>query len=117
GCGGRPNLRAWSSFERSERTDAHGRIRAPRFPAGSMAHARAFPAGSPRLESVFRLLGVLLTVLFAIATAIVTWPQFFRLEQSFPFAQLVAVRGWLVIGFALVLVLALLLSVSRRMRG
>lgn len=82
-----------------------------------MTHARAFPAGSPRLESVFRLLGVLLTVLFAIATAIVTWPQFFRLERSFPFAQLVAVRGWLVVGFALVLVLALLLSISRRMRG
>ncbi len=66
---------------------------------------------------MFRLLGILLTVLFAIATAVVVWPQFFRLEQTFPFAQVVAVRGAVVLAFLLIAVLALLLLLAKPLRG
>ena len=66
---------------------------------------------------MFRLLGVLVTVLFAIATAIVVWPQFFQLEQTFPFAQLVAVRGAVLACFLVVAVIALLLLFARPLRG
>lgn len=66
---------------------------------------------------MFRLLGILFTVLLAIATAIVVWPQFFRLEQAYPFAQLVSARGLVLGGFLVVAVLALLLLFARPLRG
>ena len=66
---------------------------------------------------MFRLLGILLTVLFAIATAIVVWPQFLHLEQTFPFAQLVAVRGAVLAGLLAIAVLSLLLLFARPLRG
>ena len=66
---------------------------------------------------MFRVLGILLTVLFAIATAVVVWPQFFRLEQTYPFAQLVAVRGAVVVAFAVIAVIALLLLLAKPLRG
>ena len=66
---------------------------------------------------MFRLLGILITVLFAIATAILTWPQFFHLEQTFPITQLVAARGVLVVAYLGVFLLALLLSLARPLRG
>ncbi|WP_460799306.1 endonuclease/exonuclease/phosphatase family protein [Microbacterium sp. GXF0217] len=66
---------------------------------------------------MFRVLGILLTVLFAIATAVVVWPQFFRLEQTYPFAQLVAVRGAVVVAFAAIAVIALLLLFAKPLRG
>ena len=66
---------------------------------------------------MFRLLGILFTVLFAIATAVVVWPQFFRLEQTYPFAQLVSVRGIVLGGFLVIAVLALLLLFARPLRG
>lgn len=66
---------------------------------------------------MLRLIGILLTVLLAIATAIVTWPQFFHLERTFPFTQIVASRGVLVLVFAGVLIIALLLLLVRPMRG
>lgn len=64
-----------------------------------------------------RLLGILVTVMFAIAAAVVTWPQFFRLERTFPFAQAVSLRGALVVAFAVLAVVALLLCLSRTARG
>ena len=66
---------------------------------------------------MFRLLGILITVLFAIASAIVVWPQFFELEQTFPFAQLVAVRGLVLAAFLAIAVLSLLLLFARPLRG
>ena len=66
---------------------------------------------------MFRLLGILFTVLLAIATAIVVWPQFFRLEQTYPFAQLVSARGLVLAGFLAVAVVALLLLLVRPLRG
>lgn len=66
---------------------------------------------------MLRVLGILVTVLFAIATAVVTWPQFFRLEHTLPFAQIVSMRGVLVVGFAMVTLLFLLMALARPLRG
>jgi len=66
---------------------------------------------------VLRLFGILVTVIAAIATAIVTWPQFFRLEQTFPVAQIVSLRGVVVIVFAAVFVVCALLALGRRLRA
>jgi endonuclease/exonuclease/phosphatase (EEP) superfamily protein YafD len=66
---------------------------------------------------MLRLLGILFTVLLAIAAAILVWPQFFHLEQTYPFAQLVSVRGLVIGGFLIVAVLALLLLFARPLRG
>ncbi|MGB4779910.1 endonuclease/exonuclease/phosphatase family protein [Microbacterium sp.] len=66
---------------------------------------------------MLRLLGILVTVVAAIAAAIVTWPQFFRLERTYPIAQIVSLRGIVVCVFAAVLLVALLLCASRRMRA
>lgn len=66
---------------------------------------------------MLRLLGILFTVLLAIGTAIVVWPQFFHLEQTWPFAQIVAARGLVLGAFLVVAVLALLLSLARPIRG
>ncbi|GGD36453.1 endonuclease [Microbacterium faecale] len=66
---------------------------------------------------MLRSLGVLVTVLFACAAAVVTWPGFFRLEDKVPFAQIVAVRGATVVVFAILTVLFLCFAASRRLRG
>ncbi|HWS51245.1 MAG TPA: endonuclease/exonuclease/phosphatase family protein [Microbacterium sp.] len=66
---------------------------------------------------MLRLLGILFTVVLAIGTAIVVWPQFFHLEQTYPFTQLVAARGVVLAGFLAVAVLALLLLIVRPIRG
>jgi endonuclease/exonuclease/phosphatase (EEP) superfamily protein YafD len=66
---------------------------------------------------VLRLVGILATVLCAGAAAVLTWPQFFHLERTYPLAQIVAFRGLVLVGFAVVLVLALLLAIARPIRG
>lgn len=66
---------------------------------------------------MLRLIGILITLLFAIATAVLVWPQFFQMETTFPIAQIVAVRPVMIAGFLGVAVLALLLMLSKRMRG
>ncbi|WP_338061394.1 hypothetical protein [Microbacterium hydrocarbonoxydans] len=66
---------------------------------------------------MFRLLGILFTVLLAIATAVVVWPQLFHLEQTFPFAQIVAARGVVLAAFLVVAVLSLLLLLAKPLRG
>ncbi|MFJ4173807.1 endonuclease/exonuclease/phosphatase family protein [Microbacterium sp. NPDC089696] len=66
---------------------------------------------------MLRLLGILFTVLLAIGTAIVVWPQFFHLEQTFPFAQIVAARGVVLAAFLALAVVALLLLTARSLRG
>ncbi|MGK3952495.1 endonuclease/exonuclease/phosphatase family protein [Microbacterium sp. I2] len=66
---------------------------------------------------MLRLLGILVTVLCAIAAAVVTWPGFFRLERTFPIAQIVSFRGVLVVVFVAALVLTLLLALIRPIRG
>ncbi|GAT72602.1 endonuclease/exonuclease/phosphatase family protein [Microbacterium hydrocarbonoxydans] len=66
---------------------------------------------------MLRLVGILFTVLLAIAAAIVVWPQFFHLEHTYPFAQVVAVRGVVLVAFLAIAVLALLLLLARPLRG
>lgn len=66
---------------------------------------------------MLRLIGILVTVVFAIVAALVTWPQFFRLERAFPFAQIVSLRGALVVAFAVIVVLMLLLCLARTVRA
>ncbi|GGO59320.1 hypothetical protein GCM10010910_02000 [Microbacterium nanhaiense] len=64
-----------------------------------------------------RSFGVLVTVIFACVAAVLTWPQFFRLEHTIGIAHIVALRGAAVTGFAVLAVLFLLLAASRRIRG
>ncbi|SFS08137.1 Uncharacterized conserved protein YafD, endonuclease/exonuclease/phosphatase (EEP) superfamily [Microbacterium sp. cf046] len=65
---------------------------------------------------MLRLLGILGTVICAIAAAVLTWPSFFKLERTFPVAQIVSFRGVLVIAFAILVVVALLLAIARPLR-
>lgn len=66
---------------------------------------------------MLRLLGILVTLLVAIVSAVVTWPQFFRLERTFPFAQAVSLRGVVVLAFVALLAFALLLCLIRPLRA
>ena len=66
---------------------------------------------------MFRLIGILLTVLYAIAAAIVIWPQFFGLQHTYPIAQLVSVRGVVTVGFVGVALIAALLLLAKPLRG
>lgn len=65
---------------------------------------------------MLRLLGILVTVVCAIAAAVLTWPGFFRLERTFPISQIVSFRGALSAAFAVVLLLMLLLAIARPIR-
>ena len=66
---------------------------------------------------MLRLVGILLTVLFAIATAILVWPQFFHLELTFPITQIIASRAALAAAFLGVALVSALLLFARPMRG
>ena len=66
---------------------------------------------------MLRLVGILATLVCAIAAAVLTWPQFFHLERTYPLAQIVAFRSLVVVGFAAVLLVALLLAIARPIRG
>ncbi|MGB4135193.1 MAG: endonuclease/exonuclease/phosphatase family protein [Microbacterium sp.] len=66
---------------------------------------------------MLRLLGILVTVLYAIAAAVTVWPQFFHLERTFPFAQLVSFRGAMLAGFLALALLAALFALIRPLRG
>lgn len=66
---------------------------------------------------MLRLLGILVTVLCAIAAAVLTWPGFFRLERFYPVAQLVSFRGMLAVAFVIAAVIALLLAMVRPIRA
>jgi endonuclease/exonuclease/phosphatase (EEP) superfamily protein YafD len=65
---------------------------------------------------VLRLVGILVTVLFAIGAAILTWPAFFGVERHYPIAQIISFRGLVILAFAAVLVVALLLALIRPTR-
>lgn len=65
---------------------------------------------------MLRLLGLLITVLTAIVVAILTWPQFFRLERTFPIAQIVSLRAVTVIVFAGIFLVFLLLCLAKPLR-
>jgi endonuclease/exonuclease/phosphatase (EEP) superfamily protein YafD len=66
---------------------------------------------------VRRVLGVVLALLCAGGAAVLTWPQLFRLERTFPIAQIVSFRGVLAVVFLALAVLALLLALARPLRA
>ena len=66
---------------------------------------------------MLRLLGILVTVVLAVAIAVVTWPSFFRVERTFPIAQIVSFRSLLIGAFLVLIVLVLLLAIARPLRG
>ena len=66
---------------------------------------------------MLRLLGVLATVICAVAAAVLAWPGFFRLERTFPIAQIISFRGPLAMAFAALAVIALLLAIARPLRA
>ncbi|WP_439592326.1 endonuclease/exonuclease/phosphatase family protein [Microbacterium sp.] len=66
---------------------------------------------------MLRLLGILFTVLCAIAAAVLTFPGFFRVERIFPIAQIVSFRGVLALAFAAAAVLALLIAFAKPLRA
>lgn len=63
-----------------------------------------------------RLFGILVIVLCAIGAAILTWPDFFRLAQTYPLAQVISFRPLVVAGFAAFVVVCLLLASIRSVR-
>jgi endonuclease/exonuclease/phosphatase (EEP) superfamily protein YafD len=66
---------------------------------------------------VLRLLGILFTVLCAIAAAVLTWPGFFRVDRYFPIAQIISFRGLLAVAFAVAAAALLLLAIARPLRA
>lgn len=66
---------------------------------------------------MLRLLGILVTLVAAIGAAVLTWPQFFRLEQTPPFAQIVSLRGVVVVACAAMVVGCALLCLIRPLRA
>jgi endonuclease/exonuclease/phosphatase (EEP) superfamily protein YafD len=66
---------------------------------------------------VRRLFAILVAGLCAVAAAVITWPQLFQVERMFPVAQLIAFRGPITAGFAVLTVVALLLAVARPLRA
>jgi len=66
---------------------------------------------------VRRLFGILVTIVVAIAAAVLTWPSFFRVERDFPVAQVVSFRMIVVGALAILGILLLLLALARPMRA
>lgn len=66
---------------------------------------------------MLRLLGILATVVCAIAAAVLTWPGFFRVERLYPIAQIVSFRGLLAAAFAVLAVVALVVAIARPLRA
>ncbi|MFG6476337.1 endonuclease/exonuclease/phosphatase family protein [Microbacterium sp. P06] len=64
-----------------------------------------------------RVIGVLVALLCAAGAAVVTWPQLFRLERTFPIAQIVSFRGLVAALFAALAVLALIFALARPVRA
>lgn len=66
---------------------------------------------------MLRASAILVTLLWAVAAAILTFPDFFRLDRVTPVAQLIAPRGALVVALAAVGILLLLVAAFRGIRA
>lgn len=66
---------------------------------------------------MLRLFGLLVSALAAIAAVVITAPGFFKLERTFPFAQIVAARGTLALVFVAIALIALLFSLAKPVRA
>ncbi len=65
---------------------------------------------------MLRLAGILLAAAAAVVAAVLTWPSLFRLERTFPVAQLISFRPALALAFAAIAVILLLLAFMRPVR-
>jgi len=65
---------------------------------------------------VRRALGILVAVIWIAAVAVITVPDFFRVERLTPIAQIIAFRGVIVLALAAVAILALFASFARAIR-
>lgn len=65
---------------------------------------------------MFRAAAILVTLVWTIAVAVVTFPEFFRLDRTTPVAQVIAMRGAVVAILAGVAVVMLLVAASRAAR-
>jgi endonuclease/exonuclease/phosphatase (EEP) superfamily protein YafD len=65
---------------------------------------------------VLRLLGIILAVLTAAVAAALTWPSFFRVDQLFPVAQIIAFRAILLVALGALALFGLLLALIRPLR-
>ncbi|MEJ1155822.1 MULTISPECIES: endonuclease/exonuclease/phosphatase family protein [Microbacterium] len=66
---------------------------------------------------MLRLLGILITVVCAIAVAVLTWPSFFRVDRIYPIAQIISFRSVLLAAFIALTLLMLLVAFVRPMRA
>lgn len=66
---------------------------------------------------MFRALGILTAVLWAIAVSVLTFPEFFRVSRLEPIAQIVAFRGPLVLLLLAIAAVGVALSVVRPLRA
>lgn len=66
--------------------------------------------------SVRRVLGLVVVLACALGMIALTWPGVFRLERTFPIAQVLAFRVFVALGFAALAVVFLLFCFSRRTR-
>ncbi|PVW06297.1 endonuclease/exonuclease/phosphatase family protein [Microbacterium sp. Gd 4-13] len=64
-----------------------------------------------------RVWGVLIALLCTSGAAVLTWPQLFKLERTFPIAQIVSFRGPLAAAFAALAILALIFALARPIRA
>ncbi|MDZ8172155.1 endonuclease/exonuclease/phosphatase family protein [Microbacterium xanthum] len=65
---------------------------------------------------MLRVFGFVAAATFALAAAIVTFPQIFHVEDQFPIAQVVSFRGLVAVAFAGLGLLALLFALARPLR-
>lgn len=65
---------------------------------------------------MLRLAGILLTAASALVAVVLTWPSLFRLERTFPVAQLVSFRPALAAAFAAAALVLLLVALVRPLR-
>jgi len=66
---------------------------------------------------VRRVLGVLIALLCTAGAVALTWPQLFRLERTFPIAQIVSFRGPVAVAFLALAIVALLFAIARPLRA
>ena len=63
-----------------------------------------------------RALGILVAVIWVAVVAVLTAPDFFRVERLAPIAQIIAFRGVILLAIAAVGILALFASFARSIR-
>lgn len=66
---------------------------------------------------MLRVVGILIATLCAIVAAVLTWPSFFRVEQLYPIAQIIAFRSVVLVALVALTVVMLLVALIRPLRA